>query len=148
MGSFSRSESGTVEWSCRNKCPVLLPLFFEKAATIPMVRHGMTIMRKATEKLNPGQIPVMAVDQPLFALSKYVRGLGQKHSENRHSSSCWGIFTSRWLCGKWSATYFKEAAGQLRCMMRVSLMRERRSLSCTHLIWPEPDTYTRYRYCH
>ena len=30
-------------------------------------------MRTSTEKLNPGQIPVMAVDQPLFALSKYVQ---------------------------------------------------------------------------
>ena len=49
----------------------LLPLFFEKAATIQMVRHGMNLVRQATNKLNPGQTP--AVDQPLFALCKYVQ---------------------------------------------------------------------------
>ena len=51
----------------------LLPLFFEKAATIPMIHHGMTILKQLTAKCNPGQIPVMAVDQPLFALAKYVQ---------------------------------------------------------------------------
>ena len=51
----------------------LLPLFFEKAATIQIVRHGMNLVRQATDKLNQGQTPVMAVDQPLFALCKYVQ---------------------------------------------------------------------------
>ena len=51
----------------------LLPLFSEKSATIAMVKHGMDVLRKITAYLNPGQTPVMAFDQPLFALAKYVQ---------------------------------------------------------------------------
>ena len=51
----------------------LLPLFPEKSATIAMVKHGMEYLRKITNYLNPGQTPVMAFDQPLFALAKYVQ---------------------------------------------------------------------------
>ena len=51
----------------------LLPLFNEKAATFAMVKHGMDIQRQITAHLNPGQIPVTAFDQPLFALAKYVQ---------------------------------------------------------------------------
>lgn len=35
----------------------LLPLFYEKAATLSMVKHGMDIQRQITNHLNPGQIP-------------------------------------------------------------------------------------------
>ena len=52
---------------------VLLPLFQEKAATISMIKHGIDVLRSITEYLNPGQVPVIACDQPLFALTKYVQ---------------------------------------------------------------------------
>ena len=51
----------------------LLPLFYEKAATPAMVKHGMDVQKQAIEYLNPGQIPVTNFDQPLFALAKYVQ---------------------------------------------------------------------------
>ncbi|CAB3995763.1 Hypothetical predicted protein [Paramuricea clavata] len=50
----------------------LLPLFYEKSNTPAMIKHGMDIHRQATEYLNPGQIPVITFDQPLFAIAKYV----------------------------------------------------------------------------
>ena len=53
----------------------LLLLFNEKASTIAMVKHGMVIIQKITSKTNPGQVPVMVVDQPLFTLAKYVQWL-------------------------------------------------------------------------
>ena len=49
----------------------LLPLFYEKAATMAMIKHGKDIQKNITEYINPGQIPVMAFDQPLFALAKF-----------------------------------------------------------------------------
>ena len=52
---------------------VLLLLFYEKAATPAMVKHGMDVQRQAIEYLNPGQIPVTTFDQPLFALAKLVQ---------------------------------------------------------------------------
>ena len=51
----------------------LLPLFYEKAATVAMMKHGMSVIKKATEFLNPGRIPVTVCDQPLFAIAKVVQ---------------------------------------------------------------------------
>ena len=48
----------------------LLPLFYEKASSLAMVKHGMEMQRQATAHLNPGQIPVTPFDQPLFAIAK------------------------------------------------------------------------------
>lgn len=63
---------------------ILLPLFSEKAASVAMVRHGMTIIKDITHYLNPGQVSVMTADQPLYALAKYVQWcwpdtLGEDH---------------------------------------------------------------------
>ena len=54
----------------------LLPLFYEKAATPAMIKHGMDVVRLATEFLNPGQIPVIAFDAPLYALANSFSGSG------------------------------------------------------------------------
>ena len=51
----------------------LLPLFYEKAATPAIVKHGMDVLKQAVTFLNPDQIPIIAVDRPLFALSKMVQ---------------------------------------------------------------------------
>ncbi len=51
----------------------LLPLFYEKAASPAMIKHGMDVQKQAIEYLNPGQIAVTTFDQPLFALAKYVQ---------------------------------------------------------------------------
>ena len=62
--------------SCTNKenlysaITQLLPLFYEKATTAAMVKH---VQLQATQFLNPGQIPVTAVDAPLYALAKLVQ---------------------------------------------------------------------------
>ena len=50
----------------------LMPLFYENAHTVAMVKHGMGVIKKAIHHVNPGQIPVMAVDQPLYALASCV----------------------------------------------------------------------------
>ena len=51
----------------------LLPLFKEKTASVSMMRHGMDIQRNITAYLNPGQLPVIAVDQPLLAIAKSIQ---------------------------------------------------------------------------
>ena len=38
-----------------------------------MVKHGMDMVREAIQHLNPGQIPVIAVDQPIFSLAKCIQ---------------------------------------------------------------------------
>ena len=61
----------------------LLPIFEDKAASFPMLQHGMNIVSKLTEKLNPGQIPVITGDQPIFAIMKQIQWQEPKYSEDK-----------------------------------------------------------------
>ena len=38
-----------------------------------MIYHAMSIIKAATEHLNPGQTPVITLDQPLYAISKTIQ---------------------------------------------------------------------------
>ena len=72
----------------------LLPLFYEKAATPAMIKHGMNVQKIATEHLNPGQIPVTTVDQPLFAIAKFIQWTWpETHGETRHVVMLGGLHT-------------------------------------------------------
>ena len=51
----------------------LLPLFHESAHTLAMVKHGINVIKQATEHVNPGQVPVLTVDQPLYAIAKKIQ---------------------------------------------------------------------------
>lgn len=66
----------------------LLPLFNDKAATPAMIKHGMTVIRDAITFLNPGQVPVIALDQPLFALFALAKQVQWKwpmtHGEDKY----------------------------------------------------------------
>ena len=49
-----------------------MPLFRDNAHLLALVKHGMDVMAKATEHVNHGQVPVLTVDQPLFAIAKKI----------------------------------------------------------------------------
>lgn len=51
----------------------LLPLFEDQAKSPAMIKHSMDIISTATNYLNPGQIPIMTVDLPLYALAKQIQ---------------------------------------------------------------------------
>ena len=56
------------------KCSTaLLPSFEDSAHSVAMIRHSMTICQNAVQYLNPGQVPVLACDQPLYALAKTIQ---------------------------------------------------------------------------
>ena len=38
-----------------------------------MIRHAMDIIKLSVNHLNPGQVPVFALDQPLFAVGKEIQ---------------------------------------------------------------------------
>ena len=58
----------------------LLPLFLERAHSIATIKHSMTVVQAAVQHLNPCQVPVLAADQPLFALAMKIQWTGS--SEN------------------------------------------------------------------
>ena len=49
-----------------------------------MIKHGITVLQRATEFLNPIQIPVMEFDTPLFAPTKFFQWKWlETHGENK-----------------------------------------------------------------
>ena len=51
----------------------LLPLFPDQAKSKAMIKHSMAVIKLSLEKLNPGQVPVIAFDQPLYAVAKEIQ---------------------------------------------------------------------------
>ena len=48
----------------------IFPIFYEKASTVGMQKHAMQVSMKASTFVNPGQVPVIVADCPLYALQK------------------------------------------------------------------------------
>lgn len=51
----------------------LLPLFTENAHTAAMIQHSMEVIKQGINFVNPGQTPIIAMDQPLYALAKQIQ---------------------------------------------------------------------------
>ena len=59
--------------SAASAISALLPLFPDRAKSIAMIRHAMDIIKLSVNHVNPGQVPVIALDQPLFAVAKEIQ---------------------------------------------------------------------------
>ena len=53
----------------------LLPFFRDNAHSLAMVKHGMIVIQQATEHISPAQVPVITMDQPLYAIGKTIQWL-------------------------------------------------------------------------
>jgi len=51
----------------------MLPLFRESSNSVAMIKHAMEVIAVAVNMINPGQTPVMACDQPLYAMAKVIQ---------------------------------------------------------------------------
>ena len=51
----------------------MLPLFHEDSKSVAMIRHSMDMIKLAVQKLNPAQVPVITLDQPLYAITKKIQ---------------------------------------------------------------------------
>ena len=51
----------------------LLPLLPEQAHSVATVKHAMQNVKETTSYLKPDQVPVVTVDQPLFAVAKQIQ---------------------------------------------------------------------------
>ena len=61
----------------------LLRMFTENAHSLAMIAHAINVISAAVKHLNPSQIPVVAVDQPLFALAKQIQWkIGSAYDES------------------------------------------------------------------
>ena len=83
--SWSAYQSSTLEAAIPPPVIIaLLPLFLDSAYSVAMIKHSMEVVRAAIQHLNPGQVPILALDQPPFALAKQIQwtwptSLGEDH---------------------------------------------------------------------
>ena len=55
----------------------VLPLFKENSHSVSLMIHAMKLIKLVTNFLNPDQTPVLAFDQPLYAIAKIFSGTCQ-----------------------------------------------------------------------
>ena len=83
----------------------LLPLFQEESKSPAMIRHSMNVVRDAINFLNPGQSPVIACDQLLYALAKEIKWTWPETlGENQYVVMLGGLhieLTALKALGKW-----------------------------------------------
>ena len=51
----------------------MLPLFHEDSKSVAMIRHSMDVIKQAVQELNPAQVPVITLDQPLYTIAKRIQ---------------------------------------------------------------------------
>ena len=62
----------------------LLPLFHDVAHSEAMIFHAMNVIRSAVHHVNPLQAPIIAMDQPLYALAKKIQwAMKPSHGEDK-----------------------------------------------------------------
>ena len=85
----------------------LLPLLTEKVNTVATILHGMNVAHAAVQHVNPGQVPVVVMDLPLFAIAKKIQwNRPQTHGENQMVVMFGGLhieMTAFKALGKWVA---------------------------------------------
>ena len=90
----------------------LLPLFYEKAATVAMMKHGMFVIKEAWNFVIQAKLLSPSVISLFLPLQKLFSGTGLLHTEKIFTLSCWEAYTLRWFCGPCAVTYRLHLAGR------------------------------------
>ena len=62
----------------------LIPLFPDQGKSAAMIRHSMDAFKDSMNHVNPGQTPVIAMNQPLFTLAKQIQwNFPKKYGEDK-----------------------------------------------------------------
>ena len=107
-----------------------------------MIKHGIDIVQNVTSFLNPGQIPVMACDCPIFAKTKYIQWTWPAtHGEYRFvvmfvglhlEMGMWTMLGDYLACSGWTAAFTEAGivtAGKADSFLKTSLLTMQ-NMSC------------------
>ena len=61
----------------------VMPLWRDQAHSVATIKHAMAKVRDTVAFLNPGQTPVIAADQPLYALAKRMQWKWPEYGEDK-----------------------------------------------------------------
>lgn len=118
----------------------LMPLFREKAASHGMMMHTLKVVKEAVDFLNPGQIPVIVADQPLYAILKQLQyQFPQKFGEDKFLMMMGGLHVEMALervVGQWL-----EDSGWVEALVDAEVTTQGRAES---MIYASHVTRTRY----
>ena len=118
-----------------------MPLFHENAQSVSMIKHAMIITKTAIQHLNHGQVPVIAMDQPLYALAKQIQWSWPDLSEEKFVVMLGGLHIEmviQSMLGKWL-----EGSGWSSALAEAGIVTSGRAealLSASHV--------KRTRYAH
>lgn len=82
----------------------LLPMFTENGHSLAMIAHSTKVIKAAVQHLNPLQTPVVALDQPLYALAKQIQWTLPEFDEDKFLAMMGGLhieMPSLKMLGKW-----------------------------------------------
>ena len=72
----------------------MLPFFVEEASSPSTRRHCLEVVKSAVHHLNPGQTPVISVDQPLYAKLKHLQwNMPEQYGEDKFVMLMGGLHT-------------------------------------------------------
>jgi len=128
-----------------------LPLFYENAHSVAMIKHAMIVAKNAIEHLNPGQIPVITMDQPLYALAKQIQWSWSELDEKSYVVMLGGLhiemavmsMMGKWLDGSGWCTALVEAgittSGKAEAFLSASHVKRTRyahqvTVACLHVL--------------
>ena len=98
----------------------MLPLFQHEASSPAIVRHSFEVIQAAVQHINPGQTPVICVDQPLIAQGKQLQwSLDSEYGEDKFVLLLGGLhteMTSFKMLGHWL-----EGSGWIEALQEAKL---------------------------
>ena len=50
-----------------------MPLLRDEAHSVATIKHVMAKIKETVDFLNPGQVPVITADQPIYAVTKQIQ---------------------------------------------------------------------------
>ena len=94
LSKHALEEEGWISWAAYNAVKfgqvagitpsMMFPLFRGPAHSPMMIYHGMNVIIAVSNHLNPGQTPIMTVDQPFFTIAKKIQWkFPDTHGENQ-----------------------------------------------------------------
>ena len=91
-----------------------------------MVKHGINVIKQATEHVNPGQVPVLTVDQPLYAIAKKIQWMWPRvYGEGKLVVMMGGLHVEMALLKVIGD--FLEGSGWMAVMTSAGVMTEERA---------------------
>lgn len=159
--AYHSNRSGKEDTNTEPAISSLLPLFPDQAKSAAMICHSLNIIKACVDHLNNGQIPVVAMDQPLYAVAKQIQwNFPERYGERRFVIMFGGLHIEMaflkamggWLEGSGWTTALTEAnvasAGTADSFLKAtSVTRARRAhqVTASSLYVLLTKSYTSYK---